>query len=189
VNLVDTAGLRRHGGAVEKAGQKSALKIIGQSDLLIWMVDLSRKTWRKALQADLDLFGKRRILLVGNKIDLVDSWATEPRDYHGSAEFVAVSCLTGKGIGRLRDSVVSHINEKMPDLTSGVVVTSARHKQKLDSALHGLRAAREKIIHRVEPELAAYDLREAANAIDEITGKIYTEEILEAIFSRFCVGK
>jgi tRNA modification GTPase len=68
-------------------------------------------------------------------------------------------------------------------------VTSARHKQKLVSAQKSLRAALKKLTAGESPELTAFDLREATNALDEITGKIYNEEILDRIFSQFCVGK
>ena len=77
----------------------------------------------------------------------------------------------------------------MPDLTSGVVVTSARHRQKLVSAVGNLKKARSKLMAAESPELTAFDLRQAVTAIDEITGRIYTEEILGRIFERFCVGK
>ena len=77
----------------------------------------------------------------------------------------------------------------MPDLTSGIVVTSARHAQKLRSAMRSIKDARKKIVQNESPELTAFDLREAASAIDEITGKIYSDNILDKIFSKFCIGK
>ena len=81
------------------------------------------------------------------------------------------------------------ITTKMPDLTSGLVVTSARHRQKLGVALKNLQLARRKIKARESLELAAFDLRQATSALGEITGRVYTEEILDRIFSRFCIGK
>ena len=77
----------------------------------------------------------------------------------------------------------------MPDFTSGVMVTSARHQQKLKVAVKGLDKALELIKISESPVLTAIELRTAASSIDEITGKIYTEEILGKIFSKFCMGK
>ena len=188
VKLIDTAGLRERGGPIEKAGQKSAMKIVAKADLLLWMVDLSERDWQTKLQADIPFLSKYVNLLVGNKIDL-------PRDpLKVSKRAVAlhltpISCLTGKGINRLKKKLLECINEKMPDLTSGVMVTSARHQQKLQAARKCLRRAKSKMKSGEWPELTAFELRQAAGAIDEITGKVYTEDILQRIFSKFCIGK
>ena len=70
-----------------------------------------------------------------------------------------------------------------------MVVTSAWHRLKLVTAVGNLKKARSKLKAAESPELTAFDLRQAVNDIDEITGRIYTEEILGRIFSKFCVGK
>ena len=74
-------------------------------------------------------------------------------------------------------------------MTSGVVVTSARHQQKLKAAVKHLKSACSKIRLAASPELTAFDLRQGVNAVDEITGKVYTEQILDRIFENFCIGK
>ena len=77
----------------------------------------------------------------------------------------------------------------MPDTSDGLVVTSERHKKKLERALKGLRKAFRGLKEEAPPELVAFDLRQGINEIDEITGKIYNEQVLDTIFSRFCIGK
>ncbi|MCK4573686.1 MAG: hypothetical protein KAU36_04905, partial [candidate division Zixibacteria bacterium] len=188
VNIIDTAGLRRGGGQIERAGQKSAKRIIDSSDILLWMVDLSKKNWQAELKADIKALEKTAIILLGNKIDAVPAGA-EKAWQADSNNLLLTSCKTRKGIADLKKSLIVRINDKMPDLTDGLVVTSARHKQKLAVALKALRAARRKMAASESPELTAFDLRLAIGAIDEITGRIYTDEILGKIFSRFCVGK
>ena len=123
-------------------------------------------------------------LLVGNKTDLLKDTdkQTDPRLLH-------VSCRTGEGIERLTELLVARINEKMPDLTDGLVVTSARHQQKLEMAAKAVETALNNSKAGETPELIAFDLKEATEAIDEITGHVYTEEILGKIFSTFCIGK
>ena len=81
------------------------------------------------------------------------------------------------------------INEQMPDLTAGLVVTSARHRQKLDEAAGALQGAEEKLNLGESPEIVAFDLRQTAGALAEITGRIYNEDILGQIFAKFCIGK
>ncbi len=187
VNLIDTAGLRTGGGTVEKAGRAHAHRLIRDSDLLVWMIDLSRKNYRVNLQKDLPALPKCPILLVGNKIDLL---LKNRKQFKINIEGVMpLSCTTGRGIGLLKKELVRRIEANMPDITSGLVVTSLRHKQKLHMALRNLKQARTKVAYSESLELAAFDLRQAISALDEITGRIYTEEVLGKIFSRFCVGK
>ncbi len=187
VNIVDTAGLRGKGGAIEKAGQESAQRIISKSDLILWMIDLAEANWSKQLTSDLKMLGSTPIMVTGNKIDMCDNHHLQVKSYDG--EIICVSCKTGKGIKDLKRTLVALVSENLPDLTSGVVVTSARHKSKLTSATRHILTARKKIADSVELELAAFDLRQAVADLDEITGRIYTEEILGRIFSKFCVGK
>lgn len=182
VNIIDTAGLRKGGGEIEKAGQESARKIIDQSDLLLWMVDLSDKNWKKQQSKAPLITTTTTILLIGNKLDVAVGGPFEP-------EMAMISCKTGKGLPELKRRLIELIGSSLPDLTDGLIVTSARHKQKLAESLKGLRAARKKLLANDTPELTAFDLRRAVGSLDEITGRIYNEEILGRIFSKFCVGK
>jgi tRNA modification GTPase len=197
VNLIDTAGLRERGGPIEKAGQKSAMKIVSNADLMLWMVDLSERDWPNKLDSDSHLVSKHNNLLIGNKIDLVPNYRkfvgpnscssdmrkSEPPGFRPTKLMEAdvqnltpISCLTGKGVNQLKKKLLECINERMPDLTSGVVVTSARHQQKLKQAVKHLRTAKKKMSQSDSPEITAFELRQAAGAIDEITGKVYTED-------------
>ena len=182
VELIDTAGIRKSGGKIEKEGQKSAQKIINSSDLVLWMYDLTLKSWKGNLSKDVEKYSKSNNILVGNKLDELKK--TKIPDNH-----VAISCKTKKGLSDLKKEILLRIEATMPDLTSGLIVTSARHKQKLTGALQKLKEALIKLQDNETPELTAFDLRLAINEIDEITGKVYNEDILGKIFSKFCIGK
>ncbi len=186
VNIIDTAGIRKGGGKIEKAGQKSAKKIIDSSNMVLWIYDLSRKSWKNELETDMKTMQHSNITFIGNKNDLVE--ANDVKEYN-NYESIAVSCVTGSGIKKLKKEIIKNIENKMPDFTSGLIVTSARHQQKLKIANGCLQNAKELITISESPEITAVELRSAASAIDEITGKVYTEEILGKIFSKFCVGK
>jgi tRNA modification GTPase len=194
VSITDTAGLRAGAGPIEKAGQKSALKILKESDLVIWIVDMSRKSWRKELAADLEEYGSGHVILLAiNKIDIVrESDKKKTKGISLSEQTgtpVPISCKTRAGLGSLRRVLVGRIMGRMPDLTDGVVVTSERHKRKLENFLSSLKKVKKGIGRAASPELTAFEMRQGINEIDEITGRIYNEEILDRIFSRFCVGK
>ena len=187
VNLIDTAGLRTGGSQVEKEGQARAEKIIEESDLVLWMFDLAAKDWQESLKADIGRLAYAPILLVGNKIDVIAD--ASPASLKVALETAIMSCLTKKGLKDLRQAVLWRIRAKMPDLTSGQVVTSARHQQKLDTARKAIKRTAQKLKANESPEITAFELRQAVESLDEITGRIYNEEILGKIFSSFCIGK
>ncbi len=188
VNIIDTAGLRSGGGVIEKAGQSSAKKIMSQSDLIVWMVDLTQKKWAENLSEDLNQNLNRNSIIIGNKIDKV-SLDDKTKKLMSKHNVLPLSCLTGQGVDSFKSVLVNAIAESMPDLTSGLVVTSARHQQKLKAALAEIEQAKLKLAENQSPELTALDLRLAAGELAEITGRIYNEDILGQIFSKFCIGK
>ena len=99
------------------------------------------------------------------------------------------SCKTGDGIKELQNKIVEIIKRNSKDNSSGVIVTSSRHQQKLKAALNHLQIARKHIKISESPDITAFELRLAANELEEITGRIYNEQILGEIFSKFCIGK
>ena len=191
VSLTDTAGLRSSRGAIEKSGQESAMQIMKDADLIIWIADTSRKNFSDEMETDLkklDSFSSVKVVF--NKIDKLSLERLKAvkmitRGYSA----VAISCKTGEGLDNLRSKLVARVTGDLPDLTDGLVVTSERHKQKLDLALESLKQAESEIKKNQSPEIIAFNIRQGINEIDEISGRIYNEEILDRIFSRFCIGK
>lgn len=194
VSFTDTAGLRSGAGITERTGQQSAIRVIKESNLIIWIVDIARPGWRKELFEDLKQFrGENDILITLNKIDKVkDLDKKQISMIPGLSEsmpIILLSCRTKAGFKSLRKKLADRINRNLPDLTDRLVVTSERHKKKLEKCLKSMRRVRRGLIDSVSPELIAFDLRQGINEIDEITGRVYNEEILDRIFSRFCIGK
>ena len=184
VNIIDTAGLRQTGSSLELKGQGKSKEIIDASDLVIWIVDISGDNWLKEFEKNIKILNNTTKLVVGNKVDLVDnsSWEMENID-------VYISCLDNTGIDNLKKRIIAEIETRTGDNVDGIAVTSSRHVQKLNSALVDLKKAVELYENSETPEIIAFQLKEAVNSIDEITGKVYTDEVLEVIFSRFCIGK
>ncbi|SYZ71823.1 tRNA modification GTPase MnmE [Candidatus Zixiibacteriota bacterium] len=191
VALTDTAGLRRSSGHIEREGQKSARTVLENADLVLWLVDISSRNWQKDLVGDLKrLSPNKDIILLYNKIDKLKHRSKLPVDEkNGNTKQVTISCRTKIGLQRLRKELTDHINGSMPDLTDQLVVTSERHKRKLELAVKFFRRTAGGIRESLSPELVAFEMRQGINEIDEITGRIYNEEILDRIFARFCIGK
>lgn len=188
VELTDTAGIRDSREEIERAGQRLAKDIVGRADVVLWMTDLASPDWMETLELAGEHAAEKPIIRVGNKIDLIDG--LEGRiDKARARSAVLISCKTSAGLDELKNALREHISRHLPDQTDGVLVTSARHLGHLQTAAEALKRAEELSRGGEPPELIAFEINEAVRALDEITGRIYNEEVLEEIFSRFCIGK
>ncbi|MFH1700787.1 MAG: tRNA uridine-5-carboxymethylaminomethyl(34) synthesis GTPase MnmE [Candidatus Zixiibacteriota bacterium] len=185
VELYDTAGIRRGRGRVEKAGIASSQNLIKQADMIIYLFDITR---RPTAIPDVRLSNTQRLTIALNKVDLCDythgiikRWT----DKLGVASPIfGISAKTGKGLRNL--TKIIYESAGITDLTDGLFVTTNRHKNKIDKCLAHLKRIKKM---SAPVEVISWELRQAADAIGEITGHIYTEQILEEIFSNFCIGK
>ena len=184
VKITDTAGFREQPEPVEERGQAFARDMMAGADLILWLADSTQPGWLETARADVADLVDGDIVFVGNKIDLLSN--VPASDQEGA---VRLSCKSREGLDRLRGAIAEYINEGMPDLTSGQVVTSARHHQCLELAADAVAEAVQNVRNSASPEIVAFELRRAADSMGEITGKVYTEEILGEIFAKFCIGK
>jgi len=166
VTLVDTAGLREAGDAIEAEGVRRARARAAEADGVIAVSAPDAALPAEALAAT---------VVVANKSDL--GWATPD----GA---VAVSALTGAGIAALRDLLAEHAR-RLTARSGPPALTRARHRAALDATLARLDAA----LAAPLVELRAEDLRLALRALGGITGAVGVEAILDTVFSRFCIGK
>lgn len=181
LGLVDTAGLREGGDAVEQEGMRRARAELGRADLAIVVVDARDPDAGRAVVEDA-LAGVPEVLWVHNKADLLD----EP---HAQANAtVWVSARTGTGLddlhARLRALALGHA----ADGAEGTFTARARHVEALQRARHELAEARLQLEHEML-DLAAEALRLAHEALGEITGRVRADDLLGHIFSSFCIGK
>ncbi|HRK16201.1 MAG TPA: tRNA uridine-5-carboxymethylaminomethyl(34) synthesis GTPase MnmE [Prosthecobacter sp.] len=181
LRLVDTAGLREGGDDVERTGMDRARRELERADLVLEVVDGSRPPERR-VEMPAALQGRR--LLVLNKADLGISEA-----WQDSADAIPLSCATGEGVEALREAVRSVIMRSGPMQADHPVAVNARHKEcfarvavRTEAALAALRAD-------AAPEFVALDLREALQALGEVVGAVDVEQVLDIIFSSFCIGK
>ncbi|KPL18997.1 MAG: hypothetical protein AMJ92_05380 [candidate division Zixibacteria bacterium SM23_81] len=189
VRLVDTAGFHASSGIVEKEGIKRTRQQIESADLLLLMLDGS-DALRKEDRCLLRETEKHSRLLVINKIDLPNLLDIgRLRGLPVPQKKIRTSAKRGDGIGDLAKIIrETMLNGQGPDV-SEPIVTRVRHQQALKTTLRDIRRARRKVKRGGEEELLAVDLQEALSTLGQITGETCNEEILEHIFSQFCVGK
>jgi tRNA modification GTPase len=180
LRLVDTAGLRGEAGGVEREGMRRTLLEAARADLLLVVRDASLTP----AASDVELpDGSARVVTVLNKCDLGEhpAWAGRPG--------VRLSCAGGEGLEPLRREIRAVLDLGEADWGEHAVAINTRHRDCLRRADESLASAAVLLADAAAPELAALELRGALDALGEISGKVDTEEILGAIFSRFCIGK
>lgn len=181
--LVDTAGLRQHtSDFIEATGIERTRKEMAQADVILEVVDGSRPK-EQAHRVPLPQEAVAKHVLVLNKLDAGThpSWRQE--------EGIGLSCRTGQGLAELRLAMRDRAWGGAGASQASLVAINARHQACFQRAQAALQAALQAMKARLAPEFVALDVRDAMEAVGEVTGRVDVEEILGAIFSRFCIGK
>jgi tRNA modification GTPase len=181
VKLVDTAGIRHSDDKVESLGIERSYQAMADADLTIVVVDLSVK-FTPDDDSLLNKLGDCVPLLVGNKADL-------PRRCEASVTLLPVSATTGEGIAELKHAIVKRLApEGLASPESGSI-TSVRHEALLKESLEALENGRRAIGFNLPHEMLLLDFYAALRPIDAVTGATSADDILNRIFSTFCIGK
>lgn len=181
VTLIDTAGLREAGGAIEREGMRRALARGATADLVLWLQapDLP--------ETPPPVLGDCPVWRVDGKGDLAATMgASEGEDLVGVDRRFRLSARTGAGLDRLIGALGEHAADRLGCGVGVAVPTRERHRALIGSVIGHLDEA---IRHRDEPELAAERLRNGSDDLGRITGRIDVEDLLDHIFGAFCIGK
>ncbi len=191
LKIMDTAGIRETHDLAEMEGVKRSLRAIEGADIVIAVLDAGRSLD----EADKELIEKvkdKKTVIAINKSDIESPEFDSPIHpfTHSPIPAVKVSALTGEGIDTLKDAVYSLcISSGRAAEVEDVIITNIRHKQSIDNALKSLKEAAEALEGGQPLEVAALFLRESLDSLGEIVGVVTTEDILNRIFSEFCIGK
>ena len=210
IKLVDTAGIRRALDEAESIGIRKSMEALADADLVLVVFDSSQPLTNE----DKDLIGQvagRPAIAVANKCDLINNHhvgtaapgcpaaqsAADPRgdslaaaeDLTGRRVQVRTSATTGEGIPELRSEILRHVGGEAHAQTETGFLTNLRHQERVRESVTALAAARAAIDSKVPHEMLLLDLYSALRALDEITGATTTDDILNLIFSTFCIGK
>ncbi len=184
--LTDTAGIRTARGHVERIGVERSCEAVLRSDLVLHVVDASRPVSR----ADLDIVGmyyKKPSILVLNKSDLRRRFETPPQLSH--LESHATSCLTGIGLNEVRSSISKLALGRDAGETQADVVINDRHESELRLAYKSLTEVLSGIDSSTALDITCQQLRSVIQRVNYVCGRQVTEDVLDKIFSTFCIGK
>lgn len=188
LRLVDTAGLRDASDPVEREGVRRSREIIASADLALFVLDGSRPAHGGDLEAYREVADRPHFVLL-NKRDLP---AAEDGDrFHGPGRKgkIPLSAATGEGLDTLLGEIASDLAPEEGVIIAEAPLTRLRHLEAVRKADIALERAQEASRDRLSLEFIASDVREATQALSELAGEIAPEEVLDAIFSSFCIGK
>ena len=179
--LFDTAGIRVSKDEIEKEGVLRSRDAVCNSDIIMMIGDVEQSFSENLYEELIELNRQENIIKVLNKIDL--------GNHNGIDNDVEVSAKTGKGIG----SLFNLLKEKSIGSNSysekSTIVSNLRHYNCLRKAKENLMTARTSAEKNMSGEFVAVDLRNAENNLDEIIGTVTTDDVLNNIFSKYCIGK
>ena len=185
--LIDTAGLRDTDDLIEAEGVKRSQKAFEQADLVVYLKDLSLpldSEEREEIAGFQMRAAATPFLLVGTKLDLEDKSKEERMDYD-----LKISALEEENIGELKKLMKQRALENKDYDTSSLLVTSSRHRDALQKSRENVQRAINALDQGLTGDFLSIDLRAALKELGAITGEITTEDLLDSIFSRFCIGK
>lgn len=191
--FVDTAGLRGTADRVEAEGVRRAHAAIGTADALVYVYDATA-----GLDAEEAAFLETRaaeqpalaVLRVANKTDLLPDGASEGANRNGTFPLSARAALAAPALlDSLRRALLDAVAAGLADAEASALVVNERHRQHLDRARAAVRRAQEALRHGTGGDRLALDLRTALHELGAVTGAVTTEDVLDAVFSRFCIGK
>lgn len=189
INLIDTAGLRQTKDIVEQQGVQRSRDVLNKAEFLLLMFDASEPLNESDIEL-LQIANSHRAILILNKIDLPTIVQPQALTKHcPKARVVQTAITEGKGIETLKTAIQEELLGGEFVIGESPIVTNTRHQNALFRAQEALDDVIASLENDMPPDLVSVDLRISLDALGDIVGKTTTEDILDRIFSQFCVGK
>lgn len=187
IKIVDTAGIRKSNDVVEKIGVEKSIEKINEADLVILMLDLSREIDEED-QEIINYIKNKKSIIILNKKDLKQKLNLDKISGFQSDYIIKTSAFSGEGIENLKQGIKDlFFNGKIE--SKDILITNARHKEAIIKAKESCISALEALRNTDAIDLASIDIRNAWLNLGEITGDTLEENIIDKIFSKFCLGK
>ena len=183
LNIIDTAGIRESDDIVEKIGIEKSLTIINEADLVIFILNNNEKITREEKGLLEKLKDKKKIIVI-NKIDLENKLDKSILD-----NYIEISAKENIGIEKIKDEIKRLFNLGELEASDLTYMSNARSISLLGKSLNNINDAISEINNNSPIDIVEFHLKDAWNNLGEIIGETYTDELLDELFSRFCLGK
>lgn len=185
--MVDTAGIRETCDEVENIGVQKSKKVLKEADLVLFVMDSSRELSDEDKEI-YDNIQSEKVIGILNKIDMEKK--LDVSNLSKVKKWIEISALENIGIDNLENEIYKFIiSENIEDSSEKLIITNIRHKSALEKTKKAIENIFETIDMGYPMDLIAVDLNDALDSLSEVTGEISSEDLLDHIFSNFCVGK
>nr|WP_317332251.1 tRNA uridine-5-carboxymethylaminomethyl(34) synthesis GTPase MnmE [uncultured Romboutsia sp.] len=189
LKIVDTAGIRETEDVVEKIGVEKSKESFSTADLVIVVLDASRKLSQEDMEILENLKNKKTIVLL-NKVDLEPQIELEKiEEFVNSEDIIKISALKHQGIEELQDKIESMVYHGSVKNSSNLIITNSRHKDALFKAYESINDAINAIEQRMPYDFIEVDFKNIWDYLGYINGDTVREDLLDTIFANFCIGK
>ncbi len=188
--FIDTAGIRTTTDVIEQIGVNKAFEVMKKSAIIIYLFD-THELSRGDLELEMNLIkehiGTSQLVVVGNKIDFEDLDELK-QEFADVPSLLFISAKEQNNIDALKKTLVNLFDTRTLN-TTDTIVTNSRHVNSLNKAHTALIKVNEGLASNIQSDFLALDIRYALEALGEITGQVTNEDLLDNIFSKFCIGK
>ena len=189
LKIVDTAGIRETEDVVEKKGVEKSIESFSTADLVIMVLDASRKLSEEDMEILESLKNKKTIVLL-NKMDLEPQIELEKiEEFVNSEDIIKISALKHQGIEELQDKIEAMVYHGSVKNSSNLMITNSRHKDALFKAYESINDAISAIEQRMPYDFIEVDFKNIWDYLGYINGDTVREDLLDTIFANFCIGK
>jgi tRNA modification GTPase len=189
LRLVDTAGLRETGDQVEQVGVERTRALLKEADLVLLLIDGSRGPDPEDEKLAQSL-PREKLLVIGNKVDVCGEHPAWKKQWEEAGYApIMLSAKRGTHLDRLEEAIIRSLNRGQAEAHQGGLVPNLRQKQGLEQGARALEALLVDLRAGVPYDLLAVHVDAACTAFMELTGEITSDEVLNAIFKDFCIGK
>ncbi len=189
LKLMDTAGIRQTKDEVEKIGIKKSREIVDTADLIIAIFDSSKEIEKEDLEI-LDLIKEKNSIIILNKTDLKAKInENDKRLKEASKYIIKISALNKIGIDSLYEKISEMFNLNKINLDNDVLITNIRQKDFINKAIDNVKKAKETLEQKMSIDITAIFIKEILEELGKITGEFVSEDIINEIFAKFCLGK
>jgi len=190
LSLIDTAGIRNTDDIVENIGVEKSKKILEEADLILFVIDSSELSDENDIKIYDSLSEDRLNKTIGvlNKIDKKEK--INLLEFNKIKKWIKISAFTQEGLEKMEDEIYDFIiKENVKEKDDNLIITNVRHKASLEKTKNAVTNLLDTIHSGFPMDLLAVDIKEALDSLGEVTGEISSEDLLDHIFSNFCVGK
>ncbi|MBO5004330.1 MAG: tRNA uridine-5-carboxymethylaminomethyl(34) synthesis GTPase MnmE [Clostridia bacterium] len=189
LKLIDTAGIRDTSDKIEEIGVNKSIDLINKADLIISIFDNSKELEKEDYKI-LELIKNKNSIIVLNKIDLGKNVLDDKEEILNlQIPIIKMSAKLGDGIQDLYDAINNMFNMGDIELDNSMVITNARHKNQIKKAEYNIKQSIDTIMQNLPIDIIGIYIKEALNDLGTITGQNVSEDIINEIFSKFCLGK